>query len=1496
MRTTPEAANASRMSNQPKQAKITNKIDSVDDLKTINFRHSVPKHSLLLLHWFANTVKIEDDGIWLTFDPKRQYGSHGYGNEDGLLPVGRQYYAVGDLSRDKHEFPSYMYYELRENVGRNLDRIIFSVNEHGVENGAGSMVEEVYLTQHMANEYQEAAYDRGNTYLVTPNLLKQMQRFSELKQSLWILNSEFRSNATDFQLLDFYEQWSFPHLELLLFTVTKKTQFFQKGKRYRVAAHAATFPALHTGLGFAVGIPENTENQVNSECRGIPAGGLWDRSLQREPEVMTETEVKGRKVPTPNECQPTTQTATPSSQTTMYCVAVGIPTNQHDQKETEASEILQDQSNEVMTGAHEKGSRAWSNVFTRIKCQPATQAETSSSQTTVHSSKSSYEQKGSGGPVHSAGGLQVHSNETNGQKVVMTGGEEKNTMAQSYVSTRNKRVVTSSAQTTAPVCSVCIPENRDDQVMSEGSEIATGGLHDQSKETKAEAMSEAEKKDRTAGKNVPAENKCQPETLEATSCSQITGSERSTGGLQDQSNETRPEVMAGTHEKGSRTWSNVLTHFKCQPATQAETSSSQTTVDSSKNRYKQKESGGPVHSAGGLQVHSNETNGQKEVMTGGEEKNKMAQSNVSTHKRVDSSSCKQPRPLDLFFLTENRYDQVMGEGSERSTGGLHDQSKETKPEVMTEAEEKGRTAGKNVATENKCQPETFVATSRSQVTGSERSTGGLQDQSNGTRPEVMTGAHEKGSKIGAHEKASRAWSNVFTRFKCQPATHAETSSSQTTAPVFSVCKPENRDDQVMSEGSEIATGGLHNQSKETKPEVKTEDEEKGRTARKNVTAENKCQPETLVATSCSQITGSERSTGGLQDQSNETRPEVMTGAHEKDSKTGAHEKGSRAWSNVFTRFKCQPATHAETSSSQITRHSSKGRYKQKGSGGPVHFAGGLQVYSNETNGQKEVMTGGEEKNKMAQSNMSTRNKRLDTSSAQTTGPVCSICIPENRYNQVMSEGSEIATGGLHDQSKETKPEVMTEAEEKGRTAGKNVPAENECQPETLVATPWSQVDGSERSRGGLQDQSNGTRPEVMTGAHEKGSRTWSNVLTHFKCQPATYAETSSSRTTAPVFSVCIPENRDNQVMSEGSKRSIGGLQDQSNETRPEVTTGEHEKHRIVWSNMPTHHKYQPETHVATSSSQITALGCGCAVCIPEYEVMTEISTGGLQGQSDKLKPEGMTGADEMHKVIWINESQPAAHMASSSSQNAALAAGIPQHTQIPMDGEGSGIISEDLEVLQSGDIKLEVVTGTDGKARIVWSNTPSHPKKQDRMVVLFKSNEDKDASKSYEFIGCRESGSYDTTVPLNEGLQARMLNAKKWFFFWTGVGQEICRSVEFKNPEPVNISGHEAKLQLFVRDGKACVRLYVKKSFKAWKSEFKESWVGFYIFADTKNKEYRYWQWQWQWATKFKPCHDWEDSTYDVHEYDSGRAIAQGVQARFMLRDEVVKASTPSWK
>lgn len=209
---------------------------------------------------------------------------------------------------------------------------------------------------------------------------------------------------------------------------------------------------------------------------------------------------------------------------------------------------------------------------------------------------------------------------------------------------------------------------------------------------------------------------------------------------------------------------------------------------------------------------------------------------------------------------------------------------------------------------------------------------------------------------------------------------------------------------------------------------------------------------------------------------------------------------------------------------------------------------------------------------------------------------------------------------------------------------------------------------------------------------------------------------------------------------------------------------------------------------------------------------------------------------------------------------------------------------------QSDQVQLQVVTGTNGNARILWRNVPQHRLREGVAVVLFKNQEDQEASNTYQMIQTRE-GSHDTSVPLNEGLQVRLHKAKKRCIFWTKVEEEICRGTSFPSPETVAITGYNAYLQLFVRDGKACARLYVKRSFTQWRSDFEQSWVGFYKSAEENTNNYEWWQWQW--ATKFKECPDSGD--YNVFEYYSGMTVASGVQARFILRDYIVKAHTPTW-
>ena len=171
------------------------RLNSIEDLKKINFGQSVPKHSLLLLHWFANVVHINHNNvIRLTFDPDSgDYGSHHYGNYERLLdplPQGYRYYTVGNLYQDtSFQLPDYVVDPPMEYEGENRDRIIIRV--------WGQRIDQVYITQHDTSEYQRTPYDPDHTYQITDNLLRQIKYFSvrDGQWSLLSLRNQFRSNA-----------------------------------------------------------------------------------------------------------------------------------------------------------------------------------------------------------------------------------------------------------------------------------------------------------------------------------------------------------------------------------------------------------------------------------------------------------------------------------------------------------------------------------------------------------------------------------------------------------------------------------------------------------------------------------------------------------------------------------------------------------------------------------------------------------------------------------------------------------------------------------------------------------------------------------------------------------------------------------------------------------------------------------------------------------------------------------------------------------------------------------------------------------------------------------------------------------------------------------------------------------------------------------------------------------------------------------------------------
>ncbi|XP_019117434.2 uncharacterized protein LOC109139201 [Larimichthys crocea] len=213
------------------------KLKSINDLKKIDFGTSVPKHSLLLLYWFANTVDLDSNNvIWLTFNPNLEdYGSHYYGNYEGMLnplPEGYRYYTVGNLYEDTtEELPSYVRNPPREYRGRNMDRIIFRVQEQKARQTALQRIDQVYITQHYEHQ---GTYNPNYTYQITANLLRQIREFSVGGNQLLHLRNHFGSNANDLDLRHIRNIWGdLACLGLLLFIVIqeKYSSIQQTGKQ-----------------------------------------------------------------------------------------------------------------------------------------------------------------------------------------------------------------------------------------------------------------------------------------------------------------------------------------------------------------------------------------------------------------------------------------------------------------------------------------------------------------------------------------------------------------------------------------------------------------------------------------------------------------------------------------------------------------------------------------------------------------------------------------------------------------------------------------------------------------------------------------------------------------------------------------------------------------------------------------------------------------------------------------------------------------------------------------------------------------------------------------------------------------------------------------------------------------------------------------------------------------------------------------------------------------
>lgn len=217
-------------------------LNSIDDLKEIDFGQSVPTHSLLLLHWFANVVHIDHyNTITVTFDPNTSFGSHHYGNFEDMLEWprwGYRYYTVGNLyAETSNELPGYVRNPpVSDYRGRNIDRIIFRAER---QNSGVYRINRVYLTQHIGPSSN--IYDPEHTYPISTNLLRQIRQFSNGNpRALWGLSNQFHSDINDSQMRALRQRWgeNLACLGLLLFIVMQQNNMYT----YRLQSSSARGP------------------------------------------------------------------------------------------------------------------------------------------------------------------------------------------------------------------------------------------------------------------------------------------------------------------------------------------------------------------------------------------------------------------------------------------------------------------------------------------------------------------------------------------------------------------------------------------------------------------------------------------------------------------------------------------------------------------------------------------------------------------------------------------------------------------------------------------------------------------------------------------------------------------------------------------------------------------------------------------------------------------------------------------------------------------------------------------------------------------------------------------------------------------------------------------------------------------------------------------------------------------------------------------------------
>nr|XP_046187141.1 uncharacterized protein LOC124015739 [Oncorhynchus gorbuscha] len=199
-------------------------------------------------------------------------------------------------------------------------------------------------------------------------------------------------------------------------------------------------------------------------------------------------------------------------------------------------------------------------------------------------------------------------------------------------------------------------------------------------------------------------------------------------------------------------------------------------------------------------------------------------------------------------------------------------------------------------------------------------------------------------------------------------------------------------------------------------------------------------------------------------------------------------------------------------------------------------------------------------------------------------------------------------------------------------------------------------------------------------------------------------------------------------------------------------------------------------------------------------------------------------------------------------------------------------------------VVLQVKSTESGYARLGWANVPDSLLDVGVMLALFNNNGNNLLSRS---LDKRSYGTYDSNQYLNHGLQVKLLSKDGSNVFITGP-----RYDDADRKVPVGIEGYyDASLQLYTKNGYACARLFISKTFTKWKTDFYNSWVGFYSNHKDASNSYK----TYEYAVRFTKQDD-TNIKYDIYSYKSSLSIKPGAQARFFLTktyDNMMAKTTP---